>query len=179
MRTFAAKPKTSDPPASARASTVSNAGRNRMLTGTTSPRFGHDLVRIPARSPMAGVIQTKLAVNKPGDEYEQEADRVAEQVMSTPEPTLQRACACGGACSKCKAGQPSEERERLQTKRIRPSDAEPVTAPSVVHHVLQSPGQPLDPATRGFMESRFSHDFSRVRVHSDRQAAQSAADVEA
>src|ERR1041385_6282466 len=35
-------------------------------------------------------------------------------------------------------------------------------------------GQPLDSQTRGFMESRFGHDFSRVRVHADREAAQSA-----
>jgi hypothetical protein len=31
-------------------------------------------------------IQAKLVVNEPGDEYEREADRVAEQVMSMPEP---------------------------------------------------------------------------------------------
>src|SRR5215218_4049886 len=29
-------------------------------------------------------LQTKLKVNKPGDNYEQEADRIADQVMSTP-----------------------------------------------------------------------------------------------
>jgi len=29
---------------------------------------------------------TKLTINKPGDECEQEADRVAEQVMRMPEP---------------------------------------------------------------------------------------------
>jgi chemotaxis protein histidine kinase CheA len=31
-----------------------------------------------------------LTVNEPGDKYEQEADRVAEQVMSMPEPRVQR-----------------------------------------------------------------------------------------
>jgi len=36
--------------------------------------------------------------------------------------------------------------------------------PPIVHEVLRSPGQPLDPATRAFMERRFSHDFSQVRV---------------
>jgi hypothetical protein len=45
--------------------------------------------------------------------------------------------------------------------------------------VLNSPGQPLDASTRGFMESRFGHDFSRVRVHSDAAAAASAAAVNA
>jgi hypothetical protein len=29
----------------------------------------------------------------------------------------------------------------------------------VVQEVLRSPGQPLDPATRAFMEPRFGHDF--------------------
>ncbi|MEA3323828.1 MAG: DUF4157 domain-containing protein [Euryarchaeota archaeon] len=45
--------------------------------------------------------------------------------------------------------------------------AEPATVPSIVHEVLCSSGQPIDPATRTFMEPRFGHDFSRVRVHND------------
>ncbi len=35
-------------------------------------------------------LQAKLRINQPGDRYEQEADRVAEQVMRMPEPGLQR-----------------------------------------------------------------------------------------
>src|SRR5882672_3161215 len=46
-------------------------------------------------------------------------------------------------------------------------------APLAVHEVLRSPGQPLDPAARAFFESRYGLDFSRVRVHADRQAAES------
>ena len=45
-------------------------------------------------------IQPKLAISQPGDSYEQEADQVADQVMRTPEPVIQRAyfaCAAGGA----------------------------------------------------------------------------------
>ena len=38
----------------------------------------------------SGVIQAKLRIGQPGDIYEQEADRVAEQVMRMPEPRLQR-----------------------------------------------------------------------------------------
>jgi hypothetical protein len=44
---------------------------------------------------------------------------------------------------------------------------------------LNSPGQPLDPATRAFMEPRFGHDFSKVRVHTDARAAESAKAVQA
>src|SRR5947208_783488 len=36
--------------------------------------------------------------------------------------------------------------------------------PKIVHVVLRSPGQPLDPATRAFMEPRFGHEFSGVRL---------------
>jgi len=39
----------------------------------------------------SGVIQAKLKIGQPGDKYEQEADRVADQVMSMPEPQIQRA----------------------------------------------------------------------------------------
>ncbi len=63
--------------------------RNTILNGTTSPHFGHDFSRIPIHPPVAGAIQTKLAINTPGDEYEQEADRVADEVMRMPEPLIQ------------------------------------------------------------------------------------------
>ncbi|MFH2102455.1 MAG: DUF4157 domain-containing protein [Chloroflexota bacterium] len=39
---------------------------------------------------------------------------------------------------------------------------------------LNAPGLPLDSETSAFMEPRFGHDFSRVRVHSDAKAAESA-----
>jgi len=40
--------------------------------------------------------------------------------------------------------------------------------------MVESPGPALDPAVREYMEPRFSHDFSRVRVHTDSRAAESA-----
>ena len=49
--------------------------------------------------------------------------------------------------------------------------------PPIVHEVLRSSGQPLDAATRSLMESRFGHDFSGVRVHSDKRAGESAQSV--
>src|SRR5512145_2124057 len=66
------------------------------MTGTATSRFGHDFSRIPIHASAANVIRTKLAINRPGDSYEQEADRVSEQITRTPEPRLQRKCACGG-----------------------------------------------------------------------------------
>jgi hypothetical protein len=54
-----------------------------------------------------------------------------------------------------------------------------VDVPPIVHEVLRSSGQPLDPTTCAFMEPRFGHDFSQVRVHADSKAAESARAVNA
>src|SRR5215217_4079509 len=51
--------------------------------------------------------------------------------------------------------------------------------PATVHETLKASGQPLEPGTRAFMESRFGHDFGRVRIHRDAKAAQSAEAVKA
>lgn len=91
---------------------------------------------------------------------------------------LQRKCACGGSagltgkCSECKS-------KRLTLQRRATNQAEPDEVPPIVHEVLQSPGQQLDRDTRNFMESRFGHDFSQVRVHTDTKAAESAQAVNA
>lgn len=49
----------------------------------------------------------------------------------------------------------------------------------VVSRGLAGGGQPLDARTRAFMEPRFGHDFSGVRVHTDAAASQSAEAVAA
>ena len=144
------------------------------LPSTASPRFGHYFSRIPNHPPAAKALQTKLAINQPGDIYEEEADRVSEQVINMSAPQLQRTCVRGGECPKCQTEQPGQQHERLQTKHIVSSDFGQTEVPPIVHEVLRSAGQPLDPASRLFMEPRFGHDFSKLRVHSDAKAAESA-----
>jgi len=153
----------------------------RELHGATTAtgRFAHDFSQLPMLRPEPVKIQTKLIVNTSGDRYEQEADRVADQVIRMPDVKLQRACTCGGKCPKCqsRAGQPNQERNSLHTRYRQSSDSGSFAAPPIVHEVLRSPGQPLDLATRRFMESRFRHDFSGVRTHTDSRAAESARSV--
>jgi hypothetical protein len=144
-------------------------------------------------------IQTKLAISAPGDQYEREADRVAEQIMGMPASAvagsgsmsegtagnLQRKCACGGGsagaagCDDC-----SEKLDPLIQRREAPSNHEATCsaiqeAPSAVQDVLGAPASPLDSATRAFMEPRFGNDFSAVRIHTDAKAAESAQSVQA
>jgi Domain of unknown function (DUF4157) len=52
-------------------------------------------------------------------------------------------------------------------------------APPSVNRVLNSPGRPLDAATRAFVEARFGHNFSHVRIHDDQRAVESAQAVDA
>lgn len=94
------------------------------------------------------VVQPKLIVGQPNDIYEQEADRVAEQVMRMMEPE-----------------EPWKDKPEIAG-----------SATSVLDEFLKNldPGQPLDPAIRAFFEPRFGYDFSHVRVHTDNAAAQSA-----
>ena len=105
-------------------------------------------------------LQTKLKVNEPGDIYEQEADRIADQVMATPAHP-----AVSGAPPRI---------QRFSGQSNGQMDA----APASVDQALASPGRPLEPALRQDMEQRFGHDFSRVRVHSGAAAEQSARDGE-
>ncbi|HEU4985397.1 MAG TPA: DUF4157 domain-containing protein, partial [Nitrososphaera sp.] len=102
----------------------------------------------------------------------------ANKASSAGAEFLQRACACGqhsgtgGECEACK-------KKRMSLQRQAASPAALDVAPPIVHEVLRSPGQPLDASTRAFMEPRFGHDFSRVRVHTDARAAESAQAVNA
>lgn len=90
---------------------------------------------------------------------------------------MRAACACGGGCPRC-AVEPSAH-EHLQAKRVGANDSGEIAAPPVVHEALRASGQPLDQSTRELMESRFGHDFSQVRVHSDAGAGNAASAINA
>lgn len=110
--------------------------------------------------------QAKLTIGQPNDKYEQEADRVADQVMAMPDPGIQR--------------QPPEDEEDLFQAKATPGHT-PQVAPNVAANIqsLKGGGQPLADSTRSFFEPRFGQDFSRVRIHTDSKAAAIAQSVDA
>ena len=98
---------------------------------------------------------------------------------AVPGGLLQRKCAgcgnhtvAGGGCAECE-----KKKSVLHRKAATNEDVNEI--PDSVHQVLRSTGQPLDTATRAYMEPRFGHDFSGVRVHADAHAAESARAVHA
>lgn len=91
-------------------------------------------------------LQPKLTVNQPGDGYEQEADRVADQVLTA-------------------SAHPSVSGAPMRIQRFAgQATAGTNTAPASVDRVLASSGRQFEPALRQDMEQRFGHDFSRVRI---------------
>jgi hypothetical protein len=138
-------------------------------------RFADDFNQKPVHAKSPASAQAKLAVSSPRDTYEQEADRVAAEVMRMPEPTVQRASACAGGCPKYQTEQPHPEPEAVETESTQSSNVGNPTAPPIVHEVLRSPGQPLEPTARDFMEPRFGYDFSQIRIHTDPDAAKASA----
>ena len=106
-------------------------------------------------------LQPRMRVNRPGDAYEQEADRVADQALAAP-------------AHLSASGAP------LRIQRLTGQATEGTNvAPASVDHVIASSGTPLEPALRQDMEQRFGHGFSRVRLHFGPAAEQSAREMNA
>jgi hypothetical protein len=170
MRAFAQLPQ-----ATQQASVAKSAASGRGFPGKSADmasfRPAHDFSQISVYPKSPASVQTKLTVGAPGDRFEQEADRVAERVMSMPESRVQRACAC-------ESGEKDPKQDLLQAKGEGASPGTGV-APQAVHDVLGSAGQALDSGTKSFFEPRFGHDFSQVRLHTGQDAARAARSVSA
>ncbi len=90
-----------------------------------------------------------LTATHPGEKHEREADRAADTVMSSRMPSF-------------------NSDHAAQNGSSLPSTRAGATS-----------GAPLEQNTRALMETRFGHDFSQVRVHTDQNAAASARDMNA
>lgn len=109
----------------------------------------------------SGVIQAKLRIGQPNDIYEQEADRVAEQVMRMP-----------GSQLPPKKEEEEEEEELLLAKEVHGQIPEVTSDLESRIQALKGGGQPLPESIRAYFEPRFGYDFSQVRVHSNIEAAE-------
>ena len=144
------------------------------------------------KSPKINVLQPKLKISQPGDAYEQEADRVADQVIRMPgvsnshmpmkatrqEEEVDRKCM---SCE-MKDHDEKEEVEDLNISRrsLNVSDFEAKDqVTSEINGVRSSSSLSLESSTKEFMESRFARDFSNVRIHVNERAANSAQSVNA
>ncbi|MEQ8997202.1 MAG: DUF4157 domain-containing protein [Coleofasciculus sp. B1-GNL1-01] len=136
-------------------------------------------------------IQTKLTVGAPGDPYEQEADRVASQVMSMSAPadssaSVQRQLDTNHPhhphqiWKRAQSIKPVVHRQidpRVQMRQMiqRAHQIDGNQASGDLENRLNASkggGSPLSEDVRRFMEPRFGADFSGVRVHTGGEAVQ-------
>lgn len=177
------------------------SSEQHLAEGYAPPQFSYRFADIAAagprengisgqrRSALRWPIQAKLQLGAVNDPLEHEADHVADRVVRTADPAaptlpltsgaprLQRKCSCGGSDGECEACHEKGQKGNLQRKATAGTQLPGI--PSTVHEVLRSPGQPLEGTARNFFETRFVRDFSRIQIHTDARAAESARSMQA
>jgi hypothetical protein len=148
------------------------------------------LFNSPQQSP-ASPIQRQLTIGEPGDKYEQEADRVASQVVEQINAPASAQSTQGQSIQR-----QEEKKEELQAKpEITPlqrqeekpeelqakstlksgeeiADGEASTDLASAINSGRGSGQPLDAGLQRSMGQAMGADFSGVRVHTDAQSDQ-------
>jgi Domain of unknown function (DUF4157) len=115
---------------------------------------------------MHAPVERPVAVSRPHDPAEREAERAADVVAS------------GGSVGAWSFSSlpltPPSDPPPVQRATSRDGTADVET---VARDAIASPGRPLDPETRAVFDERFGYDFSRVRVHEGPRAASDAASL--
>ena len=177
--------------------------RKRPSPGSLSPRMPFALPadshrptdRTAVRQILRGPrLQAKLTIGAPNDICEQEADRVADQVMRKTEPPAQaKPGCCADACfsieeerlqfnalpgnaerqlqrrieEKALAQRPQTSSAEEGARALSPGYLDPVTA-------LRAGGRPLAASERVFFEPRIGLDLGQVQIHTGIEAAEAA-----
>ncbi|UJB19640.1 MULTISPECIES: DUF4157 domain-containing protein [Lysobacter] len=132
-------------------------------------------------------LQTKLTIGAPGDRFEQEADRMADTVMRSPDPrTMSMQRAPGPlhiqreSTESCSISEEAKEPDEVEEEKedIDPAEQQTPVSPKRETGDVSPPadmesrlegsrggGAAMSASTRDFMESRFGYDFSGVRIH--------------
>lgn len=142
-------------------------------------------------------VQPKLKVGEAGDQYEQEADQVADQVVqkiNTQAPTAQNSSASTASPNIQRKPMFETEKEGEDKLQKKEKDSSPRImrkqatsggdegAPNNIESQLNTSkgsGQTLPKDTKSSMESAFSRDFSQVKVHTGNSAIQMNQDLNA
>jgi Domain of unknown function (DUF4157) len=119
------------------------------------------------------VIQAKMTIGVPADKYEQEADRVAQQVVQQLNAPSSQESILGEPIQRQKR---EENGKALMMKPL--AQGQPVGGMAATQYLESSinrargGGQPLEAGLQQTMGQAMGVDFSGVRVHTDHQADQ-------
>jgi hypothetical protein len=126
-------------------------------------------------APAAGAerIQTRPTLGPSGGHHEQEADRIAEEVLAERPAPLTGPLVVAPLVQR--QVEDEEEEEEIQPKAAAtPHPAPRGAALSEAAAAVATGGRPLSRAERDFFEPRFGRDFSAVRLHDGPRAGAAA-----
>lgn len=123
-----------------------------------TPRFSYSFGQLPLHPTARARTYSELRFTNPDGALEMEADRISQQLA---------------------VERPSRKHDSPRARSVTSIDSGQGAVPPIIHQATRSPGHPLDPSVRGFMELRFRHDFSKVRIHADPLSAASARTIDA
>jgi hypothetical protein len=127
-----------------------NAGQKAHIVRGLQRSYGNTQVqRLLSSKP----VQAKLTVNPSDDQYEREADRVADALTQTQDSQIQRGI--------------RKQKEEVQMKAS--SSQVPAVSEDMEMriNVARGSGQPLPGSILAALEPNLKHDFSQVRIHDD------------
>jgi len=104
-----------------------------------------------------GKVQAKLIVNPLDDQYEKEADRIADAVANVSTSEIPR----------------QEEGEGVETKSTSEKQHQSLAVSKEIEADITAArgrGQPLPDSVRSYLEPQLGHDFSQVHIHTDAEA---------
>lgn len=128
-----------------------------------------------------GKVQPKLIVNPADDQYEKEADRVADAVTKASTSNVQQhekgpeeeeliATKRESAIQRQPEEEEEEEEEPIQTKAVSSHATDISEGLEADINTARGSGQPLPDSVRSSVEPQLGHDFSQVHIHTDAKA---------
>ncbi len=146
-------------------SLIKNMGASQPVQPATAVPPASRPTAVPASR--GAIVQGKLSVSQPGDPYEVEAERMADEVMRMPD----------------RATPPPDDpknKKGIVISRSGHGEGIQVTA-GMEGQIgrLKGRGEPLPAAEREFFESRMGTDLGQVRIHHDGEAAALSDQLEA
>jgi len=143
-----------------------------------SPRSGHNFSNVRVRRSPLARVQPRLLITSSCDEYEQEADRIADLVCgaSLSNASLVSDGGVGRSVTPLRIS-PFVQREGPDDAETRDDAESPAVELALMRRA--GAGQALPPSVRERMEDRFGVRFGAVRVHTGTDAERLADDIDA
>jgi LysM repeat protein len=142
---------------------------------TTAPEKKHSGENEKSPTATSITVQPKLAIGDVNDPLEQEADSMANKVIGMQEVSPPHHAGESSIQRKCSQCEEEVQRKPLASFIQRKEASAGTVAPDAVSnqsHASKGAGSRMDENTQSFMQSRFSADFSDVKIHTGGEAIQ-------